>query len=348
MKVEIKPFGQYEGIDYSEIFITNKQGTQISFCDLGARINRWGLQNDKGEYEQIILGHQNAQEVFDSGSYYGATIGRVAGRVELGQAVIDGQLYQLETNDKANHLHGGYDGFDLQKFNFDIIEAADEVRVEFSLYDKAGHNQYPGNLTLKVTYTYNEQNEWTIDYQATTDAPTIFNPTNHVYFNLNGNNTQSIENHLLQVHSDNYMPLKNDTIPLGRLEPVGDTVFDLREAVLIGDRVHRPEPQFDYTKGFDHPWLIDKTVEGPQAIIQLPAKNRRIEMTTTENAVVIYTHGNLTNIKEIWGQPLLPFAGVTLETQNLPNAINNPLHGDTVLRPEDTFTSRTVYRLVTA
>lgn len=348
MKVEIKPFGQYEGNDYSEIFITNKQGTQISFCDLGARINRWGLQNDKGEYEQIILGHQNAQEVVDSGSYYGATIGRVAGRVELGQAVIDGQLYQLETNDKANHLHGGFDGFDLQKFNFDIIEAADKVRVEFSLYDKAGHNQYPGNLTLKVTYTYNEQNEWTIDYQATTDAPTIFNPTNHVYFNLNGNNTQSIENHLLQVHSDKYMPLKNDTIPLGRLEPVGDTVFDLREAVLIGDRVHQPEPQFDYTKGFDHPWLIDKTVEGPQAIIQLPAKNRRIEMTTTENAVVIYTHGNLTNIKEIWGQPLLPFAGVTLETQNLPNAINNPLHGDTVLRPEDTFTSRTVYRLVTA
>src|SRR5699024_10921768 len=162
-------------------------------------------------YEQIILGHQNAQEVFDSGSYYGATIGRVAGRVELGQAVIDGQLYQLETNDKANHLHGGFDGFDLQKFNFDIIEAADEVRVEFSLYDKAGHNQYPGNLTFKVTYTYNEQNEWTIDYQATTNEPTIFNPTNHVYFIFNGVNNKCNENVFLHVNTDKYIILKKNT-----------------------------------------------------------------------------------------------------------------------------------------
>lgn len=345
MEVSVKSFGQYQGVDYDEIFITNQQGTQISFSNLGARINRWGILQPSGEYEQIILGHQNAQEVFESASYYGATIGRVAGRIELGKATINGESIQFAKNNGENHLHGGFEGFDLQKFDYKIIEQAEQVCVEFSLYDVAGHNHYPGNLSLKVTFIYNEANEWTVEYEAVTDAPTLFNPTNHVYFNLNGDNEQSIENHYLQVASQRYMPLKSDTMPVGSLESVEDTVFDLREPVLLSKRVRADEPQFAYTKGYDHPWLLEKVADKAHATIALPAKNRKIEMVTSEVAVVIYTHGYLTNIDKIWQQPLKAFAGITLETQNLPNAINNPLFGDTVLLPGEVYTSRTTYKL---
>lgn len=345
MKVEVKSFGSYQGVEYNEIFITNSQGTQISFSDLGARINRWGIESSQGTYEQIILGHQNAEEIFTSKSYYGATIGRIAGRIELGKAEILGKEIQLDTNNGANHLHGGFDGFDLQKFDYVIHEAPESVTVEFDYLDLDGHNQYPGNLSLKVLFTYNEDNEWTLEYQATTDQPTLFNPTNHVYFNLNGDNSASVENHLLQVASQKYMPLKNDTIPLGTLEPVEGSVFDLRQPVLLSERLTASEPQFEYTKGYDHPWLIDKSLSIPHASITLPEKGRRIEMFTDEVAVVIYAHGYLTNIESIWHHSLEPFAGITLETQNLPNAINNPIYGDTILIPGSKFNSKTTYKL---
>lgn len=346
MNVEIKSFGEYQGKKYDEIFITNDQGTQISFSNLGARINRWGIEQEDGHYEQIILGHPDAQEVFTSGSYYGATIGRTAGRINQGRFTLNGKEIQLPRNNGENHLHGGFEGLDLEIFDYTIEENDQEVRVIFSLVDPDGHNEYPGTLTLQVVHTYNQQNEWTIEYTATTDQPTLFNPTNHVYFNLNGDNRQSIENHLVQLKASRYMSLETTTIPTGHLEAVEGTVFDLRQATRLGDRLTANEPQFDFTKGYDHPFVIDEGAE-VSAIIDLPERQRRIEMTTDEVAVVVYAHGYPVNVDTVWNQPLKQFAGITLETQNLPNAIHNPHFGDTVLSPGETYQSKTTYRLLT-
>lgn len=345
MKVEVRSFGEYQGKQYDEIVITNDNGTQISFSDLGARINRWGIQKEDGEYEQIILGHQNAEEVFTSGSYYGATIGRVAGRINQGKITIENECYQLERNNGDNHLHGGFDGLDLQRFDYTIEEAEQEVKIKFYYKDVAGHNNYPGNLDLTVIHSYNQNNEWKIQYHASTDEATLFNPTNHVYFNLNGDNQQTIENHYLQIASNCYLPLKSDTIPTGVISEVDNTVFDVRKATLLSERLLAEEPQFDYTKGYDHPFIIDKN-ETIHAVVSLPEKNRRIEMVTDEIAVVVYSHGYPVNIDTIWKNPLRQFAGITLETQNLPNAIHEKHFGDTILYPGQDYRSETIYRLI--
>ncbi|MBF6625053.1 galactose mutarotase [Aerococcaceae bacterium zg-BR9] len=344
MKVEIKSFGSYQGIDYDEILITNQQGVQIGFSSLGARINRWGIQKDSGDYEQIILGHNTAADVFESGSYYGSTVGRVAGRIEMGQFTIDDQEYQLPLNNGANHLHGGPHSIDEQLFDYTIEESENEVRVVFTFVDSDGKNGYPGELHLTVVHSFNEQNEWRISYEATTNQATLFNPTNHVYFNLNGDNNKPALNHTLKVNSSRYLPLKEDTTPVGPIESVEQTVFDLRQPRLLADCVEADEPQFVYTKGFDHPFILDKT-EDIHAELYCADTKRRIVMTTDEVAVVIYTHGYLVDIDEIWGNPLVPFAGITLETQNVPGATMYSYFGDTVLRPDEVYRSSTMYRL---
>lgn len=345
MQVSVKPFGSYQGKDYHEILITSPTGTQISFCDLGARINRWGILNEKGHYEQIILGHQNAEEVFVSGSYYGATVGRVAGRIKKGQFSIDGKDYQVEQNDKDNHLHGGIDGLDLAQFNYEILEEEGTVKLIFTTIDPDGHNHYPGQVNLKVVHTYDQDDRWTVTYEATSDQATLFNPTNHVYFNLNGDNQAPISNHHLTVKAPTYLPLAPDTTPLGHEASVAGTVFDLRKGQDLATVLQADEPQFAFTKGFDHPFIV-KDQPGPQAILSLEAKGRSLQVRTDQVALVIYTHGYPAAIDKIWGQPLGQYAGITFESQNLPDAINNPLYGDTVLRPGQTYRAHTSYRLV--
>ncbi|MBS4461610.1 MULTISPECIES: aldose epimerase family protein [unclassified Facklamia] len=344
MKVEVKPFGTFQEQQYDEILITNQQGVQIGFSNLGARINRWGIQTNSGEYEQIILGHNTASDVFESGSYYGSTVGRVAGRIEKGQFSIDGENYQLPLNNGANHLHGGPNSIDEQLFDYTIEEFADEVRIVFTLVVPDGKNGYPGELRLTVIHSFNEQNEWRVTYEATTDKATLFNPTNHVYFNLNGDNKKPATNHTLKVNSSRYLPLKEDTTPVGPIASVEGTVFDLRQPQLLADCIESAEPQFVFTKGFDHPFVLDKT-DSVHAEIYCADTKRRIVMTTDEVAVVIYTHGYLVAIDEIWGHPLEQFAGITLETQNVPGATTYGYFGDTILRPEEVYRSSTMYRL---
>lgn len=345
MQVTVESFGTYQNQSYDEIMITTDNGVQISFSNLGARINRWGIEVAEGEYEQIILGHQNAAEVFESGSYYGATIGRVAGRIEKGLFYIGQESYQLEVNNGTNHLHGGKEGLDLAKFDYEIVQEEDEVHIRFMYRDKHGHNGYPGNMDISVTHTYTRQNEWRIKYEATTDQTTLFNPTNHVYFNLNGNNSRDILNHYLQIDSKMYLPLESDMIAYEGGKTVENTVFDFRIPVKLSERLCANEPQFDYTKGLDHPFILESE-NGVKARISLPCKQRVIEMETQEEAVVVYTHGYLPNINTIWGNPLRQFAGITLETQQVPNAINRTYKGDSILTPDHPYQSCTVYRLI--
>lgn len=345
MKVEIQSFGNHQGIEYQEIYVTSPNGTQISFCDLGARINRWGILQSNDTYEQIVLGHQNAAEVFESASYYGATVGRVAGRIKDACFELDGKTYLLEKNNGQNHLHGGLEGFDLCRFDFSIKNEIDYVDVIFSLKDPHDHNGYPGTVKFQVIHRYDKENRWTIKYLATTSEATIFNPTNHVYFNLNGNNLAPITNHHLKVLAEDYLPLNDQNLPSAGPTKVEGTVFDLREGVDLGYLLEQDEPQFAYTRGLDHPFIV-KDHSRPQAKLTCKSKGRSVEVTTDQVAIVIYMHGYPVNLEKIWNNPQQPFAGITFETQNLPNAIHDQFAGDTILRPGQSFSAHTTYRLI--
>ncbi|MGT2756035.1 aldose epimerase family protein [Streptococcus ovuberis] len=345
MKVEVVPFGSYGGKDFVEILMTNKQGIRIGFSDLGARINRWGIPNQEGHFEEIVLGHANAQEAFESNDYYGVTVGPVAGRIAEGRFTLNGKTYQLSQNDGRNHLHGGLEGYDLQQFAYAIEEAADAVTVTFRLHSPK--IEYPGSVAVEVKHRFTDDNVWTIIYKGEAEETTLFNPTNHVYFNLNGNNQTSVLNHEMTIKASHYLPLDQEAIPLGEKASVEETPFDLREGKRFGDLLDSQDPQFRLMNGFDHPFILDTpgTAE-PVAQFTCPDKGRSLEVYTTSPAIVVYTHNKVGDPTLIWDHPLKPYAGIVLETQEVPDAINQPQLGNIIVAKRQIYSSQTSYRLV--
>lgn len=345
MKVQIKSFGHYKGQSFDEIFIENKHGVVVSFSDLGARINRWQVPNADGTKDDIILGYDDANQVFEGRTYYyGATIGRIAGRIKQGKFCLNNQDYQLDINNNDNHLHGGADGYDIQKWHYEIVEEENSIKVIFNYTEKDGTSGFPADIYNRVTHTFDDDNNWTIDYYAESSDATIYNPTNHVYFNLNGSNHEAITNHLFEVKASHYLPTKEDAIPTGEIERVDDTPFDLRSPVKFGDLLSSDHPQFKLVDGFDHPFVLDN--ESPYALkIEQPDNKRSIIVTTDRPIVVIYTHSAIPVPMAVWGHDLEPYAGVAIELQAAPDAINRPQFGNVILEKGDTFTSTTRYHL---
>lgn len=345
MKVAIVPFGSYGGKDFVEILMTNDQGIRIGFSDLGARINRWGIPVQGGGHEEIVLGHENAQEAFESNYYYGVTVGPVAGRIAEGRFTLNGKTYQLSQNDGRNHLHGGLEGYDLQRFAYEIEEATDAVTVTFRLHSPK--IEYPGSVAVEVKHRFTDDNVWTIAYKGEAEETTLFNPTNHVYFNLNGNNQDSVLNHEMTIKASHYLPLDQEAIPLGEKASVEETPFDLREGKRFGDLLDSQDPQFRLMNGFDHPFILDSPgMAEPVAKLNCPDKKRLMEVYTTSPAIVVYTHNKVGDPALIWDHPLKPYAGIALEPQEVPDAINQPDLGTIVLEKGQIYTGETSYKLL--
>ena len=345
MKINIKPFGRLDGQTFDEIFIENKHGVIVSFSDLGARINRWQVPTENGTLDDIILGYDNAEHVHEARSYYyGATIGRIAGRIKEGRFRLNDQEHQLNINDNDHHLHGGQEGYDMQKWTYDIVEADDQVSVIFKYAELDGTSGFPARIHNRVTHTFDNDNNWTIDYFAKSDETTIFNPTNHVYFNLNGSEHASIKNHILEVKASQFLPTKDDAIPTGEIENVEDTPFDLRTPTVFGDLFASEHPQFKLVDGFDHPFVLDKDSAYAMRLLH-PDNQRSIVVNTDRPVIVIYTHSAVPVDTKVWGHAITPYAGITIETQAAPDAINRPQFGSVVLEKGDTFESKTRYHL---
>lgn len=339
MDYSVKKFGHYKGQDFDLIEIKHEDVT-ISFTNLGARINQWCIGSDN-----LILGVDDPQQAaIGKGYFYGTSVGRIAGRISGGKFSIDGQSYQLPQNEGENHHHGGPNGFDLKYWDYEVVEDADTISIVFSLTDEDGENGFPGRLQAQIIHTYSNNHEWMVTYKATTDKDTLFNPTNHVYFNLNGDHTHSVLNHQLQIDADRYVPVNADGTPIGVLEEVAGTAFDLRQGQLIGDQYNLNNSQIVLKRGFDHPFVLNK--DGSDTPIILSAADRRIEVSTDRDAVVVYTHNFVDPPMAIWGSELQQYAGIALETQSIPDAINHPGFGNNILRANEEFESQTVYKLV--
>ena len=213
MDISIKDFGELSGQVIQEYTLTNRQGISLSAMTYGAAITSIRVPDKNGLIENIVLGYDTLDEYVSYRPYYGATVGRVAGRIDKGKFTLEGKNYQLETNDKTNHSHGGINGLDTKIWTVKTESTENEGHLVFTYKSPHGENGYPGNLTVKVTYTLTESNEWKINYQATTDKTTLFNPTNHVYFNLSGDPTKAINQHTLALTSKYFAELKEDYIP---------------------------------------------------------------------------------------------------------------------------------------
>lgn len=348
MKLSERKFGELEGQVVTEFCLENDHGVRVRALDYGGIVTETWVPDAKGDFVNVSLGFATLDEYLAHSPYFGALVGRVAGRIGDARFELDGKTYQLEKNEGENILHGGPDNFSKRMWDAERLETADAIGVVFSLTSPDGDNGFPGNLDVRVTYTLNNANEWRIKYEAKSDAATVFNPTNHVYFNLTGDVEKLVLDQELQMRSSRFVALDAASIPTGELVDVTGTVFDFREPRALRDGATSEHPQNVIIKnGYDHAFVLEHEAGEPDARLVDPDSGRVVEMLTDCDSVVVYTGNQLSGKFAIDGVAVPKYAGVTMETQGLPDSMNHEGFGSAVIQKDELFESETVFTFKT-
>lgn len=335
MKYTKKIVGNYKGKDVTEIKLLTSSGTYMTFWSLGARVNEFFLEG----IGNIILSYKSLDQLLKNRSYFlGASVGRVGGRISGASFKLNDKLYKLDKNDGNNHLHGGDKGFDLRNWDFDLEEGADYIKLNFKLYDKEATNYYPGNLKAKISHTLTDTEKWTIDYWALADADTIYNPTNHVYFNLNAN-FNPVTNHYLRVDSSYILETDEDLIPTGQKINIKESSLDFSKAKLLKEALNSKDSEIVKNRGLDTAFILNKD---EKIGINLRNDILSLDVITDRDSVIIYS---LNKVNENSSIKLVKNQGLALETQSLPDAINQEYFGNVILREGEEFKSQTTYKI---
>ncbi len=340
LKIMKAPFGTTDNKVVSLFTLTNSHGITVKITNYGGIITSILMPDKTGRMGDIVLGYDSLGGYLDATPYFGAIVGRVANRIAKGTFTLDGKVYNLAINNGNNALHGGLKGFD--KVVWDATEISDSARVglELTYLSKDGEEGYPGNLKVKVTYTLDEQDQFTTLIEAETDAPTPVNLCNHTYFNLSEADT-SILGHLLTIAADRYTIVNSELIPTGELPAVAGTPMDFNTPHVIGERIAQVDG------GYDHNYVLRKN-PGELALaatLEDPRTGRRVEVLTTQPGVQFYS-GNFLDgtITGKGGKVYAKHYGMCLETQHFPDSPNQPSFPNTILKPGEKLSETTVYR----
>ena len=348
-------FGKTKAGESTEIYtLKNKNGLIAKVASYGATLVELHLPDKEGNFVDVLNGFDDVSGYEgDDNQYFGCTTGRVCNRIAKGKFSLDGKEYTLAANNDPNHLHGGEDKA-LSKQVWKAEPASDAQAVTFSLTSPDGEEGYPGNLSMKVTYTLGDDNELRIDYEATTDKATPVNLTNHAYFNLGGAGSGTVLDHELTLNADNYTPTDDTLIPTGKIEPVEGTPLDFRKAHTIGDRV--PDKGASKTddcktapKGYDHNFVLNGKAGEQRLAARLkdPKSGRVMEIYTDQPGIQFYS-GNFLKGQTGKGGKTYPFRGaVCLETQHFPDGVNHDNFPNTILKPGETYKTSTVHKFST-
>ncbi len=283
-------------------------------------------------------------------SFFGAIVGRYGNRIAAGKFTLDGKTYQLDLNDGANHLHGGANGFYKKLWKGEPVKGKQGPGVKLTYVSKDGEEGYPGKVTLTVTYTLTRNNGLRIDYRGTTDKPTILNPTNHSYFNLSGDPTQTILGEELTIDADKTTPVGPGLIPTGKLADVAGTPMDFRKPTKIGARIDAKDEQLELGKGYDHNWVLRNPGKKVRKVAELydPTSGIDMRILTDQPGLQFYS-GNFLN-GTIHGKQGVVYkhrTALCLEAQVFPDAPNHPSFPSAVLRPGQHYTQTTIYEFST-
>lgn len=316
-------------------------GLLLEVLSSGAAVRRLDVRDGSGRTTNVVLGHADPQTYVADGGYLGATIGRFGNRIANGQFELDGRGYELDRNEGTSTLHGGTGGFDTRDWTVTALTSS-SVRLE--LVSPDGDQGFPGRLAVAVTYTVT-RDRVTIDYAATTDAPTVVNLTNHAYFNLMGEGTGSILDHRLVVEADAFTPIDARLVPTGEVRDVTGTPFDLRPAQRLGDVLAsgRGDEQLDHGNGFDHNFVVRGSGLRRMATLAAP-DGLTLEVASDQPGVQVYggAHFDGTLVGPS-GRTYQQHAGIALETQGFPDAPHHPGFPSTVLRPGEHLRSTTAW-----
>lgn len=323
--------------------LTNSKGAQVVLSSLGAGINKIIVPDKNGEMADVILGYENPCDYYADGPCSGKTPGRYANRIKHGKINIDGKEYSLPINNGPNHLHGGPEGF--QNHIWDSKVEGDSVI--FSRVSPDGEMGYPGTLTAKVTYTWDDDDRLTIKYEATTDAPTYVNLTNHAYFHLGGHNKGNVLDHILKLNCSGYLPTDPSEAPLGDIAPVAGTPMDFTVAKAIGKDINEDFEALKIGKGYDHCFVIDNWEKGvlkEAATLTDPVSGRSLTISTTQPGAQVYTGNWLTGSpKGKDGMEYHDYDLVAIECQGFPDAPNQPAFPSQRLNPGETYQQTIIY-----
>ncbi|MEU9051733.1 aldose epimerase family protein [Streptomyces sp. NPDC048384] len=322
-------------------------GTRMKVLSYGGVVQSLEIPDRRGRLANVSLGFDNIEDYVAKSPYFGALIGRYGNRIGKGKFTLDGKAYQVNVNDGENSLHGGAQGFDKRVWDVEPFTKGSDVGLHLYYTSVDGEMGYPGTLKVKVTYTLTKHGDWRIDYAATTDKATVVNLTSHVYWNLAGEGSGTIENHQLKIDASRYTPVDSGLIPTGQLAPVAGTPFDFRRTKAIGEDLREAHQQLLYGKGIDHNWVLDKGISPrPEWIATLkdPSSGRTLRMATTEPGLQFYS-GNFLDgtLVGTSGRTYRQGDALCLETQHFPDSPNKPSFPSTVLRPGQTYRSTTVH-----
>lgn len=347
MNVTQEKFGTINGENITAFIIKNGKGMEMKCIDYGCVITKLITPDKQGNLENIVLGFDSLDEYQRFSPYFGAVVGRVAGRIRNAEFELDGKNYQLSKNEGQHHLHGGSKGFSHVRWNAVAHASENEAGVEFTYTSPDGEEGYPGNLDLKMTYTITNHNELLISYSAKSDKATLVNLTNHTYFNLSGNLKDDIQEHLLTMDSEKFLEIGKDMLPTGNMLSVENTPFDFREGKPISEGVNSDHQQNQIVgNGFDHPFLLSSNYQN-EIIMKDEKSGRVLTVETDQPCVVLYTGNELDGDYQVRGVQARDYLGLCLETQGPPDSIHHPSFSPVVLNKGEKYQSTTKYSFTT-
>jgi aldose 1-epimerase len=337
-------------IDNQEVSLfslKNNNGFECQITNFGARIVSFIVPVETQNNIDVVLGYDHIEEYQNDDYYLGVIAGRYANRIANGKFSIEGKEYSLIANNGPNSLHGGQKGFDKVVWQAHaFLNENEEESLELSYLSKDGEEGFPGNLLVKVIYTLTNENQIKIDYQATTDATTVLNLTNHAYFNLKGAGEGTITSHELVLNADYFTPTDEGAIPTGAIRSVINTPMDFRTPQKIGERINEDYIELKQGIGYDHNWVLNKKNNELSWVATVTEASTGIELKvfTTEPGVQFYS-GNYLNISNGKNSKSYPSrSGFCLETQHFPDSPNHNNFPSTVLNPGEIYTQTTIYQ----
>lgn len=331
MKVNITKslFGEYLGQTVYEYTLHSEQGITVKVLNLGGIITEIDVKDKHGIAKNVVLGYNRLEDYIGNGAYAGALVGRTAGRIAGAQFTIDGTTYHLAKNNGENAIHGGVEGLTAKVFA--VKELPNGIELTYTSPD--GEEGYPAKVDFKVQYTLTAENTLCLTYEAIADKKTYLNLTNHSYFNLAGDLETNGDTQVLTIDADRLCELREGLIPTGKLLEVAGTTFDLRAGKVIAEGIAEGHPQFEITRAYDHPFVLNRSGLGgtPQLSLYSPHSGIELKVFTTQRVAVVYTGNFLDEVlpfdRTVSGAKHTKnarFLGVAIEMQDFPNGINEP------------------------
>lgn len=349
-----KPFGTTAEGQSTNLYCLSLDGClSVFITNYGGTVTQVWAPDRNGNFADVVLGFNEVSQYENDSNYLGAIVGRVANRIAKGRFILKGKTYEVAENHisggQSCHIHGGNRGFDKAVWTVESYRNDDTPLLKLSYRSTDGEEGYPGNLQIIVTYTLTPEGTLAIEYEATTDATTIVNLTNHSYFNLKGEGADTILDHQLTIKSDSYTPVTKTLIPTGEIRSVDNTPFDFRKPKAIGQDIEHDDEQIHFASGFDHNYVLKGSLNWLRraASVSEPDSGRVLDVYTTKPGMQFYSGNSLEANNGKSGKAYLKHGAFCLETQGFPDAPNHRDFPSIELLPEEIYRSQTLYRFTT-